>query len=84
MTNTELVWPIFFEVWPNGEAPDFGSGDCRFESCHGRILLLFYTRQTNTHSGKHILDSRSYFLETYLIVNLFEKTFSGPADNEDV
>ena len=28
------------------KAPDFGSGDCRFESCHGRILLLFYTRQT--------------------------------------
>ena len=23
------------------KAPDFGSGDCRFESCHGRFLLLF-------------------------------------------
>ena len=26
-------------VWPCGlmdKAPDFGSGDCRFESCHGR------------------------------------------------
>ena len=22
------------------KAPDFGSGDCRFESCHGRFLLL--------------------------------------------
>ena len=21
------------------KAPDFGSGDCRFESCHGRYLL---------------------------------------------
>ena len=23
------------------KAPDFGSGDCRFESCHGRLIFLF-------------------------------------------
>ena len=23
------------------KAPDFGSGDCRFESCHGRRKFLF-------------------------------------------
>ena len=22
------------------KAPDFGSGDCRFESCHGRLFLV--------------------------------------------
>ena len=22
------------------KAPDFGSGDCRFESCHGRFLFM--------------------------------------------
>ena len=28
------------------KAPDFGSGDCRFESCHGRkyILFLYYIK----------------------------------------
>ena len=30
-----------YQVRPCGlmdKAPDFGSGDCRFESCHGRII----------------------------------------------
>ena len=30
-----------FIDWPCGlmdKAPDFGSGDCRFESCHGRTF----------------------------------------------
>ena len=27
--------------WPNDKAPDFGSGDCRFESCHARIILNY-------------------------------------------
>ena len=37
--------------WPCGlmdKAPDFGSGDCRFESCHGRnIFSLFQTFWTD-------------------------------------
>ena len=36
MTNKGLA----YQVRPCGlmdKAPDFGSGDCRFESCHGRI-----------------------------------------------
>ena len=31
-------------MWACGlmdKAPDFGSGDCRFESCHGRSLTFF-------------------------------------------
>ena len=35
-----------FQIYPQAgpcglmdKAPDFGSGDCRFESCHGRILF---------------------------------------------
>ena len=24
------------------KAPDFGSGDCRFESCHGRNIFLSF------------------------------------------
>ena len=27
------------------KAPDFGSGDCRFESCHGRVLLSLSERR---------------------------------------
>ena len=25
---------------PMDKAPDFGSGDCRFESCHGRLIFV--------------------------------------------
>ena len=27
--------------WPNGKALDYGSRDCRFESCVGHSFLLF-------------------------------------------
>ena len=30
------------------KAPDFGSGDCRFESCHGRSLFVFILFQSLT------------------------------------
>ena len=32
-----LIFFFFFGLMD--KAPDFGSGDCRFESCHGRFLL---------------------------------------------
>ena len=40
MTNKGLA----YQVRPCGlmdKAPDFGSGDCRFESCHGRSVFFF-------------------------------------------
>ena len=37
---------VLSPAWPCGlmdKAPDFGSGDCRFESCHGRVIT-FWTK----------------------------------------
>ena len=37
---------VLSPAWPCGlmdKAPDFGSGDCRFESCHGRVVT-FWTK----------------------------------------
>ena len=38
------------------KAPDFGSGDCRFESCHGRYLFcpLFFHCQIKGNSTSEI------------------------------
>ena len=36
------------------KAPDFGSGDCRFESCHGRCEVLLCPRSEDWY----ILDFR--------------------------
>ena len=35
---------VLSQAWPCGlmdKAPDFGSGDCRFESCHGRVITFW-------------------------------------------
>ena len=35
---------VLSPAWPCGlmdKAPDFGSGDCRFESCHGRVRTFW-------------------------------------------
>ena len=35
---------VLSPAWPCGlmdKAPDFGSGDCRFESCHGRVITFW-------------------------------------------
>ena len=29
------------------KVPDFGSGDCRFESCRGRCEFIFFPKDTN-------------------------------------
>ena len=36
------------------KAPDFGSGDCRFESCHGRYLFCLNDSFTLTLSDRII------------------------------
>ena len=30
------------------KAPDFGSGDCRFESCHGRYIMFYLLPSIST------------------------------------
>ena len=38
------------------KAPDFGSGDCRFESCHARKKLLFCLLSSVLHFDRHLID----------------------------
>ena len=63
-----------FQVRPCGPmdmAPDFGSGDCRFESCHGRFLdslCIIPLMYVYIHEIKFLLLRRPHRYEGPLIV----------------
>ena len=46
------------------KAPDFGSGDCRFESCHGRFFFLrldqkcYLCDHARMETGRMVLEKR--------------------------
>ena len=42
------------------KAPGFGSGDCRFESCHGRCDVLQCSRSETIEEIKHVYTRETY------------------------
>ena len=48
------------------KAPDFGSGDCRFESCHARSFCL---QRTNPYDYVKLLLCSINILKIKVIVN---------------
>ena len=42
------------------KAPDFGSGDCRFESCHSRNLFLILGVAHQSHTEQHEMNENMY------------------------
>ena len=40
------------------KAPDFGSGDCRFESCHGRFFLYHRHQKWIVHAKAYTIQHR--------------------------
>jgi hypothetical protein len=69
------------------KAPDFGSGDCRFESCHARIFFCIVSSlipvffkiniQIYINSGFNLLDSLNKF---YHILLKYVLLFRGCAN----
>ena len=41
--------------WPNGKALDYGSRDCRFESCVGQFFFAFYLLFPLSADYKHLV-----------------------------
>ena len=61
--------------WPCGpmdKAPDFGSGDCRFESCHGQ-KIFFWLCYSLTFTWLAIFPNFSYERFSWCIFNNFSQ-----------
>ena len=39
------------------KAPDFGSGDCRFESCRGRLSIFCFAQFLSISLGNFVVDA---------------------------
>lgn len=72
-----FIFGVTTPRWPCGltdKASDFGSEDCRFESCHGRELFFFpfFSFSTRKFSSNHRRRNHSFELkstEFYLCKN---------------
>ena len=53
---------------PMDKAPDFGSGDCRFESCHGRLIFVSIRITLLSPITLFAKSSTGLFLQTKTIV----------------
>ena len=53
------------------KAPDFGSGDCRFESCHGRYFLSFESFQSaSAMTRTRTRNKKMYKMQTLQIIRM--------------
>ena len=50
------------------KAPDFGSGDCRFESCHGRYFLSFESFQSTSAMTRTRYQTQSAYIGSLVTI----------------
>ena len=50
------------------KAPDFGSGDCRFESCHGRYFLPFESFQSANAMTRTRYQTQSAYIGSWVTI----------------
>ena len=49
------------------KAPDFGSGDCRFESCHARMIFFVQMVGLNKQEKRKDRKKFDYFFHSFII-----------------